>query len=69
LTVSQWDDKLFPQKSYEYSPIRLIVQRKNEDGSVSYVNGGYSSRRNLDVEVNLIPGEYEVFVAGHWKGR
>ncbi len=69
LTVSQLDERLFPQNSYEYSPIRLIVQKKNSDGSASFVNAGFSSSRNLDVEVNLTEGEYEVFVAGHWKAK
>ena len=69
MTVSQWDERLFPQKSYEYSPIRLIVQKKNSDGFVSFVNAGFSTSRNLDVEVNLTEGEYEVFVAGHWKAK
>lgn len=49
LTLSQWDERLFPENSYEYSPVRLIVQRKNPDGSVTYVNAGFSNSRNLDV--------------------
>ncbi len=69
LTVSQWDERLFPEHAYEYSPIRLIVQKKNSDDSVAYVNSGFSTSRNLDVEVNLPAGDYEVFVAGHWKSR
>lgn len=69
LTVSQWDERLFPQNSYEYSPVRLIIQKKNSDGSASFVNAGFSTSRNLDVEVNLTEGEYEVFVAGHWKAK
>jgi len=58
LSVSQWDERLFPQNSYEYSAIRLIVQKKNSDGTVNYVNAGFSSSRNLDVNVNLLAGEY-----------
>lgn len=69
LTVSQWDERLFPQNSYEYSPIRLIVQKKNSDGSVTFINAGFSTSRNLDVEVNLTAGEYEVFVVGHWRSK
>jgi hypothetical protein len=69
LTVSQWDERLFPEHAYEYSPIRIILQKKGSDGGYSYVNAGFSTGRNLDVEVNLTPGDYEVFVAGHWKSR
>lgn len=47
----------------------MIIQRKNSDGSVAYVNAGFGTARNLDVEVNLTAGEYEVFVAGHWKAK
>lgn len=69
LTLSQWDERLFPENGYEYSPIRLILQKRNSDDSVTYINAGFSTSRNLDVEVNLTEGEYEVFVAGHWKSR
>lgn len=68
-TLSQWDERLFPENSYEYSPARIIIQKKNSDDSATYVNAGFSTGRNLDVEVNLVAGEYEVFVAGHWKSR
>lgn len=68
-TLSQWDERLFPENSYEYSPVRMIIQKKNSDDTATYVNAGFSSGRNLDVEVNLMGGEYEVFVAGHWKSR
>ena len=33
------------------------------------MNAGFLVGRNLDVEVNLVAGEYEVFVAGHWKSK
>jgi len=69
LTLSQWDERLFPENGYEYSPIRLILQKRNSDDSVTYINAGFSTSRNLDVEVNLTEGDYEVFVAGHWKSR
>lgn len=69
LTLSQWDERLFPENAYEYSVARLILQKKNSEGSWSYVNAGFSVSRNLDVEVSLSEGEYEVFVAGHWKSR
>jgi hypothetical protein len=69
MTVSQLDERLFPHNSYEYSAIRLIIQKKNSNESVSFVNAGFLTSRNLDVEVNLTEGEYEVFVAGHWKGK
>ena len=49
LTVSQWDERLFPEHAYEYSPVRLIVQKKNSDDSATFVNAGFSSNRNLDV--------------------
>jgi len=70
LSVSQWDERLFPQGAYEYSPMRVIVQKKHTDGSAIYVNAGFShNSRNLDLEVNLTAGEYQVFVAAHWKSR
>lgn len=69
LTLSQWDERLFPEHAYEYSAARLIIQKKNTDDSATFVNAGFSISRNLDVEVNLLAGEYEVFVAGHWKSR
>lgn len=68
-TLTQWDERLFPEHGYEYSPMRLIVQKKSSDDSATFINAGFSIGRNLDVEVNLIAGEYEVFVAGHWKSR
>ena len=68
-TLSQWDERLFPENSYEYSPARIIIQKKNSDDTATYVNAGFLTGRNLDVEVNLVAGEYEVFVAGHWKSR
>jgi hypothetical protein len=69
LTVSQWDENLFPQSAYEYSPARIIIQKKGAEESI-YVNSAFShNSRNLDLEVNLLPGEYEVFVAMHWKSR
>ena len=36
---------------------------------MNYIAAGSSSSRNLDVEVNLVPGEYEAFVSWHWKSR
>jgi hypothetical protein len=68
-TLSQWDERLFPENSYEYSPVRIFIQKKNTDDTATYVNAGFSTGRNLDVEVNLLAGEYEIFVAGHWKSR
>ncbi len=47
----------------------MIIQKRNSDESVTYVNAGFSISRNLDVEVNLVAGDYEVFVAAHWKSR
>lgn len=69
LTLSQWDERLFPQNAYEYSAARLIIQKKNGEESATYVNAGFSVSRNLDVELNLPGGDYEVFIAGHWKSR
>lgn len=69
MSISQLDERLFPINAYEYSPIRIILQKKNDDDSVTYINAGFSISRNLDVEVNLAAGSYEVFVAGHWKSR
>lgn len=71
LTVSQWDSRLFPSASnYSYSPATIILQRNNEDGSVEYINANHSiNGRNLDLEVNLTPGNYTVFSAINWVGE
>ena len=39
LTVSQWDERLFPTSAgYEYSPASVILQKTNGDGSVEFIN-------------------------------
>jgi hypothetical protein len=43
LTVSQWDERLFPVNSgYEYSPFHLVLHRVEEDGHSTFVNAGMS---------------------------
>lgn len=69
MSVSQLDERLFPQNAYEYSGARVIVQKVNPDDSTTFVNAGFTTSRNLDVELNLTAGDYQVFVAGHWKSR
>jgi hypothetical protein len=40
LTVSQWDERLFPLNSqYEYSPFHVVLHR-TEDGHSVFVNAG-----------------------------
>lgn len=47
--VTQWDERLFPENSYEYSPMRVILQKKGSEGAI-YVNSGFSyNSRNLDL--------------------
>jgi hypothetical protein len=44
LTVSQWDQRLFPSNSgYQYSPFRLVLHRVEEDGRATFVNAGKTS--------------------------
>ena len=39
LTVSQWDERLYPSSAgYEYSPASIILQKNNEDGSAEFIN-------------------------------
>lgn len=39
LTLSQWDERLFPSTcGYQYSPASLILQKENDDGSVEFIN-------------------------------
>ena len=39
LSVSQWDERLFPLTcGYEYSPASIILQKNNEDGSAEFIN-------------------------------
>lgn len=41
LTVSQWDERLFPSNSgYEYSPAHILLHRREEDESATFVNAG-----------------------------
>jgi len=44
LSVSQWDQRLFPQNSgYEYSPFHIVLHRVEEDGHATFFNAGISS--------------------------
>lgn len=51
LTLSQWDERLFPTSSgYEYSPATIILQKDNDDGSVEFINANHTiNGRNLDL--------------------
>lgn len=41
LTVSQWDERLFPVNSgYEYSPFHIVLHKTDEGGNSSFVNAG-----------------------------
>ena len=41
LTLSQWDDRLFPANSgYEYSPATLVLERNDPGHKGSFVNAG-----------------------------
>jgi hypothetical protein len=60
------DERIFPKEGYIYQPARIFIHQKKDD-KFEYVNGGFSHMgRNLDVEVNLTPGEYHIFAFVHW---
>lgn len=41
LTVSQWDERLFPSNSgYEYSPFHIVLHRVEDDGHATFINAG-----------------------------
>jgi hypothetical protein len=41
LSVSQWDERLFPvHAGYEYSPFHIILQKVEEDGTATFINAG-----------------------------
>ena len=43
ISASQWDHRLFPsQINYEYSPFRLVIDRKNPGENPEYVAGSNS---------------------------
>jgi hypothetical protein len=67
LTVSQWDERLFPATSgYQYSPATIILQK--DDDHTEFVSANHTAgSRNLDLEVNLAPGNYTAFVAVNWR--
>lgn len=47
---------------------RVLVYRKDGD-KLSYVAAGHGHSKNLDVEVNLTPGEYMLFLVLSWVDR
>ncbi|CAM6002506.1 unnamed protein product, partial [Sphagnum balticum] len=50
LSVSQWDERLFPiGAGYEYSPLRIIIEKINSDKTSTYINAGLEA-------VNLAQG-------------
>lgn len=51
------------------SSLRALIYRRERDGTYIYVNSGYSTRKNLDVEVNLDAGEYVVILLALWKSE
>ena len=55
ISISQLDRRLFsPHQNYNYSPFRIILEKKDADGHSLYVNGGFSyNSRNLDLACNL----------------
>jgi hypothetical protein len=59
---------MFPRDAYEYSPIRIIIQKKINDKECEYISGAFSHfSRNLDIKVNLKAGEYHIFCFSLWK--
>ena len=67
MTVTQLDERMLPREAYIYEPARIFIQKKTDDNKFEYVTGGFSQMsRNLDIEVNLVPGEYQVFAFVNW---
>ena len=68
ISISQLDERLFSaKKSYQYSPMRVIIVKKTEEGESVYVNAGFSHHsKNLDMEVNLTTGNYHIYCIGQW---
>jgi len=82
--VSQFDrrqfnqpDNLYAQESkvevqnpnhYENSPIGLFLYKREGD-TATEVASGSARAKNLDVQVNLTPGEYLVFLTVNWVER
>jgi hypothetical protein len=43
LSISQWDQRLFPQNSgYEYSPFHIVLHKVEEEGHATFVDAGIS---------------------------
>ncbi len=61
---------MFPRDAYEYSPIRMIIQKKTNSNTneYQYIGGAFSHfSRNLDIKIDLKPGEYHIFCFAIWK--
>lgn len=50
---------------YENSPIGLYIYKKDGDTAKEVANGS-ARAKNVDVQVNLTPGEYIVFLTVNW---
>lgn len=68
--MSQIDRRMFSINSdYDYVPFRAILEMKNADGigNSLYVSAAFSHHsRNLDLPVNLAPGDYHLYCIGQW---
>lgn len=50
--------------------MRLFIQKKTDENKYEYVNGGFCHiSRNLDIEVNMTPGEYQLFAFVNWNSH
>jgi len=68
LSVNQKDDRGFdPQTySYEYSTVRLMVGRVEQNG-LTYVGGKFYNDRNVVLESHLEAGYYIISVEFYWR--
>ena len=44
-----------------------MIYQKEKNGTLNYVNSGYSDRKAFDIEVNLDAGEYVVVILALWR--
>ena len=48
--------------------MRMFIQKRNSKGKYDYIKGGFSHMsRNLDMEVELEIGEYQIFAYVSWR--
>lgn len=55
--------------NFDYACFRLILEMKNasEDGESVFINAAFSYHsRNIDLPVNLAPGNYHLYCIGQW---